>query len=407
MPIVKHKASVLIMLFWFGFVVGACAQPAPPSSAVTQSPPPIEFDPWQEVARDSTTVEYVAEFPSAIRTAHTENDRVPLRIFVPAERIGPIPVVLILHYWGASDLKVERSMSSELNRVGIASAVLTLPYHLSRTPKGSRSGALAIQPDPTKLIENLEQSVSDIRRSIDFLQTRPEFQKDRMGIAGTSLGAIVSVLAYSVEPRISHAAFLLGGADLAKILWNSSRVVSEREAMRRRGFTEAKLRAALESVEPLTYLPARTSGKTFVIGAKFDTVIPPETTKTLIASLPGAQSLFIDTGHYGGVFVQRKLQREVARFFAAEMQNRTFTPVRRLLAPTLRIGVQADTTGFDVAVGLDVWRFDPRGDGFAAVLATPRGPKGFVGYRLDRGLSVGVSVGVRRVGVGFFWSTVL
>jgi dienelactone hydrolase len=116
-----------------------------------------------------------------------------------------VPVVLITHYWGARDLRAEVSLATELAQLGIGSAIMSLPYHLSRAPKGTRSGDMAIQPDPEKLKATLVQSVLDMRRTLDFLATRPEFRRDQIGLAGTSLGAIVASLAYAVEPRFRDA----------------------------------------------------------------------------------------------------------------------------------------------------------------------------------------------------------
>lgn len=370
-------------------------------------PPPIPFEAWRPIRDDQDVREFAVSFPSAVVSGVESNDVVPLQVFLPASGTGPFPAVLILHYWGARDLRFERSFAGELARRGVASAILTLPYHLTRAPTGTRSGERAIDPDPERLSLTIVQSVQDARRALDFLASRPEIRGDRLGIAGTSLGAIVSSLTYAVEPRLTHATFMLGGVDLAKILWRSSRTVEPREAMRRRGLTEARLREVLAPVEPLNYLSRRTTGREFVVGARYDTVVPAATTERLIAALPSPKVLWLDTGHYGGVFVQRRLQREVARFFGEEMAGGTFVPPKRLVAPTIRLGVQMNTQGADIAVGLDVWRFDRRGDGFASLLATPRGPGLFVGWRLERGLSIGATASPKRSSFGLFWSTVL
>ncbi|RYG17497.1 hypothetical protein EON82_23800, partial [bacterium] len=289
------------------------------------TPPPIAFAPWREVERDETIAEYVETFPSALVTGSVENDTVPLRILLPSNAQGPVPVVLITHYWGASDLRGERALAEDLVGRGLGAAILTLPYHLSRTPKGRRSGELAVVPDPVKLRQTLTQAVLDVRRSLDFLDSRPEFVKSPRGLAGTSLGALVTALGYATDPRVTHAAFILGGADFAGILWNSSRVVLQRDSLRRQGYTESRMRTELASVEPLTYLPREAPGTTFVVSAKYDTVVPGANSGALIRALGEPKRLQIDTGHYGGIFVQRKVLREVSRFFGDEMKGTTYT----------------------------------------------------------------------------------
>lgn len=374
-------------------------------------PPPIAFAPWREVERDDTIAEYVETFPSALVSGIPENDTVPLRILMPANASGPVPVVLVTHYWGASDLRAERALGEDLVARGVAAAILTLPYHLSRTPPGKRSGELAIQPDPAKIRETLTQAVLDVRRSMDFLDSRAEFTKAPRGLAGTSLGALVTALGYAVEPRVTHAAFILGGVDFAGILWSSSRIQSQRGELKRRGLTETKLRAELEPVEPLTYLPRETPGTTFLISAKYDTVVPRRNSEALARALGDPLRLGIDTGHYGGIFVQRRVLREVARFFGNEMSGEAYVPPRRIVAPTLRLGALASApNGFDIAAGLDVLRFDAGGQSFASLLITPRGPGLFLGRTLFPSVAfgaIGTFGGRSRLGIGLFWSAVL
>jgi len=397
------KAAIMLSALLFGACL-TLAQTAP----VAQAPPPIAFPDWKEVDRSATEIEYSASFPSAMETPYPANNVVPLRILMPAEATGPIPAVIVLHYWGTRDLKVERALGAELNRHNIAAVLLTLPYHLSRTPPGYVSGELALEPDPELIIQNMVQSVWDVRRAADWIDSRPEFDHSRVGIAGSSLGAIVATMAYGVDKRFADATFVLGGVDLARIIWTSSRTVRERDVLRKQGFTEDKLRRALAPIEPRPYLEQRTEGTTFVIGANYDTVMPRASTEELIKALGNSKTLFVDTGHYGGLFVERRLLREVGNFFGAEFTGKDFTPPSRIYAPTIRIGGIANTVdGFDLAAGLDLFKFDREGNAFSTILITPRGTELFVGRQLDNRISIGVLGTRRKVGVALFWSTVL
>jgi acetyl esterase/lipase len=376
--------------------------------AIDALPPAIAFSDWKEVSRPEGAIEYLVDFPSDVPTGYPENDTVTLRVFLPTRRTGPVPTVLVLHYWGATDLRVERTLAQELNRRGLGAAILTLPYHLSRAPAGTRSGQLAIQPDVDRLKITMVQAVHDCRRAVDLLAGRGEIDTRRMGIVGTSLGALVAAVAFGVEERLTDATYLLGGVDIAGILWTSSRVVGQRDMLRRRGYTETRLREALASIEPQTLLSRRETGTSFVVGAQFDTVIQRRFTEQLIATAPDPRVLWLDTGHYGGIFVQRRLMREVATYFATEFTGGTFVAPRRLYAPTIRIGFRFDTlNGIDLGAGIDIWQFDPRGDTFSSVLLTPRGLNLFLGRRISQGLSLGAFGSTRGVGVGLMWSTVL
>lgn len=392
-------------------------EPPPiPDTRVDKPPPPISFEPWRLTSSGETSEVYEVAFPSAMATEHEVNDRVTLRVYMPADRLGPVPSVILLHYWGATDFGPEKAMAEHLNRRGIAGVILALPYHMERTPKGYRSGELAIQPDPAKLVVTMTQSIWDVRRTIDWVQSQRELDPKRIGISGTSLGAIVASLAFGIDLRLRAGCFMLGGADLAHILWNSSRVVGEREALRRRGYTEERMREALKPIEPLAYLRPG-DRPTFIVGAKHDTVIPPADVEKLIRALESEEGtdapekparLWLDTGHYGGVFVERQLTRSMATFFDAALHGREYRAPKTFLAPTLRIGFEVNpASGLQVAVGLDLWRWSRNADGFGAMLVTPKGLQGFLGYHIGSGLALGITVLPKRTTVGAFWSAVL
>jgi hypothetical protein len=368
--------------------------------------PKVSFEKWQIFEENEEFNSYVARFPSSFGTKYRENDIVQLHIQLPVDKERP-PIVLILHYWGAPSLKVEKSLALELNQRGIGAAIMTLPYHLTRTPKGAVSGAMAIQADPEKLKATMTQSVMDVRRSLDFIQTRTECGPI-LGIYGTSLGAIVSSLAYAVDDRLNNAAFLLGGIELGKLVWKSSLLVPIKDELRSKGFNEAKLTALLEGVEPSTYLKGSKSGKTFIIRAKYDTVVPPECTDALIQALPQSKILSIDSGHYGGVFIQEKLLREVSNFFESLVTNKEYVPPLKIVSPTVRVGVTLEMPSkFDIAAGFDLIKFDKKGKSYASLLLTPKNPVLWIGTDIVSGFNVGVGISNRRVGFGLFWSIVL
>jgi len=368
----------------------------------------MTFAPWKEADQLEPGTEYLEEFPSPVASPYPANNTVPLRVFLPSNIDRPVPVVLVLHYWGANDLKNERELARELNRANIAAAVMTLPFHLTRTPPGHHSGDMAIEADPAKMVVTMTQAVLDARRSLDFLESRPEFDHSKIGLAGTSLGALVAELTYGLDSRITHVAFVLGGVDLAHIVWSSSLLVRQRDALIRKGYTEQKLRDEIQPIEPLKYLPSRIAAPALVIGGQYDTVIKQQSTQELIACLTEPKVLWLDTGHYGGIFVQRRLMREVARFFTQEFSGNAFIPPKKLYAPTIRLGLKVDTgNGFDLGVGLDLLKFDQRGDNFMTLFVTPRGPELFLGRNVSQGFSVGVIGSTHNSGAALLWSVVL
>jgi dienelactone hydrolase len=343
-----------------------------------------------------------------VSTGYVENDTVRLRVFTPTDSFGPVPIVVLLHYWGATDTSLERSAARRLAEAGIASVIVPLPYHLDRTPPGVSSGSMAVRPDVDALINTMVQSVLDVRRAVDWIETRPEFRHDQIGITGTSLGALVTALSFAVEPRFAAASFMLGGVDVAHIIWHSSRVVSQREELRRQGFTEDRLREALAPIEPMNYLQPTDKRPSFVIAAKYDTVIPPADAEKLLTRLGNVKTTWLDTGHYGGALVQAKLVTTVSRFFSQTFRGTDFNAPDSLYAPTIRWGIGLnDETGLQVMAGIDVWRLKANGETFASVMITPRGGQGFLGQTVSKNFAIGIAVTRKRTTVGMLWSIVL
>ena len=273
---------------------------------------------------------------------------------------------------------------------------------------GERSGDRAITPDPVKLTATMTQSIQDVKRTVDWIQSRSEFRRDRIGIMGSSLGGIVAALAVGVEPRFTDAAFVVGGVDLAGILWHSSRVVKERDTLRGRGFTEAKLRDALVPIEPLTYLKDHRPRSSYVVAGKYDTVIPNDASRQLIAALDNPAVHWLDTGHYGGFFIQKRVQRSIGEFFEKSFKDEPFVAPTSLNAPTIRLGVTLDfDDGVQIGAGIDLLRPNRANDPFATILFNPSGVQAAIGIELDRGLAIGAFIRPKGVSFGLLWSIVL
>ncbi|MCW5947592.1 MAG: hypothetical protein KIT74_11250 [Fimbriimonadales bacterium] len=365
---------------------------------------------YREIPRPSDPEQTITilRYPSPIVTDKTENNTVDVEVHLPRTARTPMPMVILLHYWGATDLGVERRFARNLNDRGFAAAILTLPYHLQRTPAGIKSGDYAIRPDVEFLRETMTQSVFDIKRLVDWIEARPQqFDINRIAVAGISLGAVIGALVLGVEPRVTAGAFLLGGVDLAGLLWNSSITISTRNGLRSQGYNEERLREALESVEPSRYPRQSLGENVIVIGARFDDIVPRENTEQLIDMFDAKQVVWLNTGHYGGALAEQRLYRTVADFFESRFLGAEFAQSRTVGLPTLRIGVHYNTDyKLTVAAGLDIWRA-PKGQGFVSAMITPEGPMAFAGANLTKGLTAGVVVTPRQITWGVFWGVVL
>jgi hypothetical protein len=347
-------------------------------------------------------------FPSAYRTEWEANNTVHGLLMVPTDAGGEMPLVILLHGLGVRDHVLEESIAHRLNDKGIAALVVSLPYHIERTPEGYRSGALTLTPDPDSWRATFRQAVSDVRRAVDWAEEQASIDSGKIGVLGVSLGAIIASIDASVEPRIRYAALLLGGGDVAHIIWHSSITITTRDALRRRGWTEDSLRQELADVEPLNYVTAELGERTFLIGALFDTVVPAADTAKLHQTLGSPPMLWLETNHYGAILVQRRVFGLVAEFFEKRFAGEEFVPPSSIHAPTIRIGLTLDAErGVQVAAGVDLWRSNRKGEFYASGMLSTRGLSLFAGWRGPLGFSPGVFALPDRTVFGLLWHFIL
>jgi cephalosporin-C deacetylase len=153
---------------------------------------------------------------------------------------------------------------------------------------------------PEKLTWKLDQpqgayyqgAYSDVIRGVDYLLTRNDIDRERIGIAGTSQGGGIALAVASLDPRIktvvAHVPFLCDvrqaahteGA-LVKKLLDAAQMNDERHLR------------TLEYIDPLQLVPALKAPALLSSGGK-DTVCPASTIRAVFDTMPGIKTLFHD-----------------------------------------------------------------------------------------------------------------
>ncbi len=79
---------------------------------------------------------------------------------------------------------------------------------------------LGTPPDPGTNAERDEtiQQAKDLRRSVDYLETRPDIDRGRFAYYGISWGAVDGPIMLAVENRFKAAVLAAGGCDPEKVL---------------------------------------------------------------------------------------------------------------------------------------------------------------------------------------------
>jgi formylglycine-generating enzyme required for sulfatase activity/dienelactone hydrolase/predicted Ser/Thr protein kinase len=136
------------------------------------------------------------------------NERVIANLFLPKNASPPYQTIV---FFPGSDARTARPFSDvHLYAVDFliksGRAVMFPEYKgtFERFEKAPERGTIADR-------DQIVQQVKDVRRSIDYLETRPEFDASRLAYYGFSWGASEAVIAAAVETRFKVAVLASGG----------------------------------------------------------------------------------------------------------------------------------------------------------------------------------------------------
>jgi dienelactone hydrolase len=144
-------------------------------------------------------------------------ERVPVLIVRPGSGGGKRPAVIVLHGTGGNKERM-RTWLTQVAKLGMVGVAIDARYHGDRS--GGAKGAAAynqaiVKAWRTKAGEPQEHpfyfdTVWDLWRTLDFLETRPEIDAKRIGMIGFSMGGIQTWLAAAVDERVAVAVPVIG-----------------------------------------------------------------------------------------------------------------------------------------------------------------------------------------------------
>jgi hypothetical protein len=153
------------------------------------------------------------EFTSPVPTPYAENDIVRA-LWYPARNRNGKAVVLLPH-WN-SKLPQHNALCAGLQRLGISSLRLSLPYHDARMPAELTRADYAVSANICRTIDATRQAVIDTRACFDWLEQQGYTE---FGIVGTSLGSCYAFLTSAHDPRIRVNVFNHCSTYFADVVW--------------------------------------------------------------------------------------------------------------------------------------------------------------------------------------------
>lgn len=310
----------------------------PPAAAAGQLPPPEtgtvsiaerkEFLSDTAVARfrlkrknfrwvltyESGTQSYLVadlSFPSEVETQWPEVSTVSAEYYIP-KASGKVPAVVVLDIL-EGNFTVARSIARTLADNGIAALAMHMPFFGKRRPKDVPEAGL-LSADISFARDAITQAVLDIRSAAMWLRTRKEVDPHKTGIVGVSLGAVIGALAVGVDDSFARSALILGGGDVAQIIWTSPEARRLKAQLLEQGYTLEKLREELKPVDPLTYADRINPRTLIMFNGKKDQTVTKECAAKLWRKAGSPKIVWYDTTHLGMVLYTNKVLEQIVAF---------------------------------------------------------------------------------------------
>jgi dienelactone hydrolase len=141
-----------------------------------------------------------------------KDDRVPGFLYVPKRKADapPHPAVL-LQYGTGGNKTTDYIVAIGKQFVARGFVVLTIdsPNRGERRKKDNKSSSLL----GLLGVDEVMHYCGDYSRAVDFLLTRPEVDRDRLGYVGISWGAITGITYVAHDPRIKAMGSMVGGGN--------------------------------------------------------------------------------------------------------------------------------------------------------------------------------------------------
>jgi dienelactone hydrolase len=254
---------------------------------------PLEASDRVETETDDYTLHRV-EF-NGIR----KGSRVPAYMYIPkkADYRAPYPAVLLQYGTGGNKTTNYIVMIAQIAvKKGLAVLTIDAPNRGERKGKDTRIGFLDA---------NFLQYLGDYSRATDFLTTRKEVDKNRLGYVGISWGAITGVTYTAHDERIKVIASLVGGGNFAGLI---------------PGAVPEEVRKETEAYDPFYHVALIGPRPLLLMNVTKDQLVPRFMSESLHKNAPeSAKKIWLEADHFFNGVDRYKTCDEVIDFVIQNM----------------------------------------------------------------------------------------
>jgi dienelactone hydrolase len=230
---------------------------------------------------------YAVRYHLTYESAH---DKIVTAIIALPKRFSPpYPASVLVHGSGGDkDTSYIRMSSEMLTQGGIATISIDAEYHGERK-RADRKESLAF--DSYMLRDAWIQTVIDLRRAVDYLQSRDDIDGNRIGYLGFSMGGMLGATLGGVEPRIKCFLLAVPGGGLVNIVQHLPEMLAKSPMLRDyvpniqvTPRMVAMVKDVASVIDPIYFVGGIQPRPLLILVAKSDEIIPVEASNMLIAA---------------------------------------------------------------------------------------------------------------------------
>lgn len=154
--------------------------------------------------------------------------RVPAYLAIPKEPANEkIPVVVLMHGWNLFWGKNEDWILEWIPLLTAQGYAVLAPDHFMYGERKKEDGFdHGSDRGPYYYRDWMCQSIVDLRRGIDYLESRPDIDPERIAVFGGSLGGWIGSILAAVEPRIKTAILSVPATEFVTAQTPPSRIIN-------------------------------------------------------------------------------------------------------------------------------------------------------------------------------------
>lgn len=238
---------------------------------------------------------------------------------------GKKKLVIVLPIWGSYTYPSEVISRGIRSRTRGATNVLMIlgeNYLLDWEGMGEVTDETIFLAMAKKMGKRIQNSVIDIRRYIDWAETQPDVDIQRIGLIGFSLSALVGSLVVASDTRLSAAVLVMGAANFSEIIatCEGRAGLARQKILPRFGWTVAEYQHKMHEIfgylNPTNLSDRADPSRLLMIDAHYDECMPKSARDALwyamgkperISLLYGHKTSFLSMTPLGANYMRHKI----------------------------------------------------------------------------------------------------